>query len=744
MEAETNESDGQKIGGAVAFWIAQIDAYNKKAQKWEKRSDKIIDRYADERSVNTRAAKYNILWSNVQTLLPALYDKAPNPNVERRFQDDDDLGLLAAQVLERSVSYFVKSDDFDDCMRQTVLDRLLPGRGTAWVRYVPNIQDVTQLTDDTQVSEAVQSMELYGEDVIVDYVHWKDFGHTIGKTWQEVRAVWRSVPMDRKALQARFGEELGSQIPLNAKRDDVEGSTDDTTAMIYEIWDKKTKKAFWIHRDWPTPLDERDDPLKLKGFFPCPKPLYATLTNKSLIPIPDYTLYQDQALELDNLTSRIDLITKALKVAGVYDASAEGVQSLLSEAVENKLVPVENYAIMGEKGGLKGVISLLPVQEIAGVLMQLYDARERVKQDLYEITGMSDIIRGASNANETATAQQIKGQYASLRLGYMQRDVARFSRDLVKIMAEIISEHFSLETIKNISGVKLLTGQEKQMAMMAAQSGQQLPPQMADLMNKPTWDDVFNLLKNDQMRCFRVDIETDSTIKADQEAEKQSRIEFLGAVGGFMQQAAVSPPDLQPLLMQMLMFGVRGFRAGRELETEFKAAFDTIKKKAEQPQIDPAAAEQQMKMQAEAQAAQVEAQKTQIEAQIAEAEMMLKKLELDLKAKELELKQADTVQKYQLEREKIASTEKQALLAARQSSPDGIIADDLETATQSPLMVVAEMLKANSEQTNAALVQMAQMQNQNMQNMVAVLTQPKEVVRGPDGKILGVKTAGIE
>lgn len=661
-----------EVSSTVSFWVSQIDAYNKKAAKWYKKADKITKRYMDERDMDPNATKYNILWSNIQTLLPALYDKAPNPNVERRFQDDDQLGLVSSQILERSVSYFVKSDDFDDCMKQSVLDRLLAGRGTAWVRYVPNIQTVesnplheekenaSQLTDDINgEGEEQLNQELYGEDVVVDYVHRKDFGHTVAKTWQEVRAVWRCVYMDREALKDRFKD--GATISLNAK---AEGGDEPTRAEVYEIWDKKERKAIWIHRDTPQPLDERDDPLKLKNFFPCPKPIYATLSNDSLIPTPDYVQYQDQAKELDNLTFRISLITEALKIAGVYDASAQGLQSLLTSSNENKLIPVDNFSVMGQNGGLKGVVSFLPIQEIASVLISLYEAREKVKADLYEITGMSDIVRGASNPNETATAQQIKGQYASLRLGNMQKDVARFSCDIVRIMAEIIAEHFSIDTIKQISGVKLLTNMEKQQALMMAQQGQQPNEKFTEMMNKPSWEDVEVLLKDDKMRCFRVDIETDSTIKGDQEAEKKSRIEFIGAVGSFLQQAVAAPQDLQPLVMETLLFGIRGFKVGRELENTFKATIDKIKKTAEQPQqADPA----QAKMQAEQQAGQLELQKMQFEAQAAQAQnqhdmqftqmkaeldkqtsevdLALKQADLELKKIDLEIKRLDVASK---------------------------------------------------------------------------------------------------
>ena len=654
-------SEEQKVSKDVAFWVQEIETYESQFAEWEKRSKKIIDRYADERNQKgKKEARFNILWSNIQTLHPAIYANPPTPNVDRRFDNDDDLGRYAALVLERAVSYYVKNDLFDKVMKQATLDRLLPGRGTSWVRYCPVFEEKFQVTDD----ESGEDYDLISEDVVPDYVHWTDFGHTWARTWQEVRAVWRRVYMSRSELVKRFAE-AGQEIPLDA---DIKGKNGENVksnkkACIYEIWDKKKKKAYWLHKNMPEFLDEQEDPLGLKDFFPCPEPIYATLSNDNLIPTPDYVQYQDQAIELDMLTARIASITKSIKVAGCYDASAEGVERLLGEGMENKLVPVKQWAVLGGGNGLPGVISLLPMAEIMTVLQGLYQSREQVKNDLYEITGISDIVRGQTSASETATAQQIKGQFATLRLDHNQKNVARFSKDLVVIMTEIIANHFSIETIKQVSGVKLMTAQEKQMIQMQMQQSEQmqqpmeLPEDIEEMINLPTWEEIEGLIRDNTARSFRIDIETDSTIKTDQDSEKQSRIEFLGAVSGFMREAVNVPPELRELSMELLMFGVKGFKISRELETTFESSMREIKKKEEQPQQQPdpeqikAQAEQQrtqsemqmqeMKMKGDFELAQLKAQadlsKAQSELQIKQIDAQIK--QMDLRMKELELQE---------------------------------------------------------------------------------------------------------
>lgn len=491
-----------------ARWVAEIMLYEKEAQDWEKRARDICRRYKDKRNpTEEKLARFNILWSNIQTLLPSVYAKNPKTNIDRSFKDKDPIGRVTADVLERSVSYFVSSESFGRAMRQAVLDRLLSGRGDVWVRYEPYFKDAevqgneevrgegTQITDDSypEVEEPLQ--EVYFEKVCFDYVHWEDIGHTIARTEEEVRAKWRRVYMDREELMERFGEELGSQVPLDyspRNLNDEKVADDLKKASIYEIWHEKKKEVIWLHKSFPEILDKRPDPLGLADFYCCPVSLLATTANDSLLPVPDYTQYQDQALELDRLTSRIASITRALKVAGVCDASAQGVERLLAEGVENQLIPVDQWAVHSEKGGLKGVMDLMPMLDIAQTLLALYQARDKVKQDLYEVNGIADIIRGSSDPDETAAAQKIKGDFASVRLRFIQDRVQEFARDLVRISAQLIAKHFSIETIKKISGVSLLTNQEKallqqymQMQAQQAQQQQMLMQQQQQMAQQP-------------------------------------------------------------------------------------------------------------------------------------------------------------------------------------------------------------------------------------------------------------------
>jgi hypothetical protein len=732
----------------VQFWCEQIAIYDKGFQQWKDGGDKIVKRYKNnKKGANNTKSGFNILWSNVQTLAPALYAKPPIPNVDRRFEDEDKVGTTAARVLERAVSYYVDADLFDSVMSQVVKDRLLPGRGVSWVRYVPNFKDPKvegnedvkkegpEVTDDTVKGSESDIPELYAEDVVADYVHWKDFGHTWARTWEEVRGVWRIVYMSREEMKKR-GFPDWKDIPLEKEKEDTEEKQGEAKAIIYEIWDKVKKEAIWLHKGMEKEQDRRPDPLGLKDFFPCPKPLYATLANDNLIPTPDFRQYEDQARELDDITNRIASIQKSLKVIGVYDASAQALDRLLSEGNDNTMIPVEQWAVFGEKGGLKGAVDFFPLDMVAAVLVQLYEVREKVKQDLYEITGISDIIRGATDPNETLGAQELKGKFATLRMDNEQKDVARFSRDLVRIFAEIIAEHFSLETIKQICGIKLMTGAEKQQAQaqlkqaaaMAQQTGQEPPPMpegLEELLDSPTWEEVEALLRDDIQRCFRISIETDSTIKQDQEAEKAARIELVGQVGAYLEKAALLPPTLQPLAAELLQFGVKGFKISRELETTFDLALKKLAKQAEAPpQPDP----EQMK---------VEADMKNDEDQ--------RGLERDKMGQEKYL--AD--QNFALEQEKLgvekakikADVDKTRIDAKTKVSPDVAMSDnELQDEGPSPM---ERIMAQFAQMMLQGFQQIAQQQAQGNQAVIQAIAAPRttEIVRDNQGRIAaGVST----
>lgn len=598
--AETREDFGSGVEGQLSYFLAEINAYEREVSAWHKRGEKINKRYMDERPESNQDPRFNVLWSNIETMRPAIYAATPKPEVTRRFGDRHPAARVASMVLERALTVSLDEYDFDAMLEQVLTDRLLPGRGQAWVRY--------------QVDD-----EGYGEEhVYCDYLHWKDFGHTTARVWSEVEGVWRRVFMTRDQLVKRFGEEIGKAVPLDHKPphlhdDDATGPENEVwaKATVYEFWHKPSSKVLWIAKSYDKgPLDTKDDPLGLRNFFPCPRPMYATKTTDNLVPQPDFKIYQDQADEIDDLTGRIHKLQDALRVVGIYDASKEGVQRMLNDGVDNTLIPIEDWNVFADGGGIRGYTDFLPLDQVINALNACYQARDRVMQELYEMTGLSDIIRGASDARETAKAQGIKAQWGSLRVRDKQRDMQRFARDVIRIKAEIIAEHFSPKTLAVMSNVQGITNDET------------------------VFIEAIKLLRDDKLRGFIIDIETDSTIEPDEQAEKQSRNEFLQVFFESLRQAmqiVSGAPEMAPMMKDALLFSVRGFRAGRQLEEAIEESMDNAIKAANQRQQQPPPPDPKV----------VETQgKLKLSAQETAQEGTLKKQEMDQNAK-LEVRQQD-------------------------------------------------------------------------------------------------------
>jgi len=652
MYDETGAYEGEDVG---PYWHDQIEAAIKIFDKWEKRGQKVVKRYRDERdAIEMPRMKFNILWSNIQVLYPALYGRQAKPEVSRRYMDQDPVGRLASTMLERVMEYeTTQFGDFDAAMSGAVQDRLLPGRGTAWIRYEPVIVNETPEVegemerDESQVYNTIEdpTERIDAAHSPIDYVYWADFLHSPARTWDEVWWVARAVYMTKEEGVERFGD-VFKNVSLTSSNTDMDGKnpmtakmTYDKKAMIYEIWNKRTAKVCWIAKGYPQALDERDDPLELDEFFPCPKPLMATTTTGTMIPVPDYCEYEDQAQELDNLTQRIYLLTKACKAVGVFNAEFKELARMFSEGVDNKLFPVTAWAAMSEKGGLKGAIDMMDTSQIIITLRELYSAREQVKQSIYEIMGISDILRGSSKAQETLGAQQLKANFGSLRLKSSQGDVAKFATDIFKLKAQVICKFYPPELIVEMSGVmNTPDGQDPQMLQAALQ-----------------------MLSNSTIRDFHIAVEADSLAQIDEQAEKQGAQEAIGAIGAFLREAipmVTQAPDTLPMVSEMLLFLVRRYRAGRSLESAVEKAMKALQDKADAAKQQPKQPNpEMMQMQAEQQAeqmrmqaqAQTEQMKMQAQAQTEQMKMQAQaQIEQGKAQLEMQMQQAKTQAEMQL------------------------------------------------------------------------------------------------
>ncbi len=528
----------------VKNWLTAIEMAGKEEEPWRKNAKIALDRYAAEEGSGSK--NYNILFANTQTKTPALYNSEPSPDVRRRFAEDDQSGEQLATMLERAL--FIQSElyDFDGCMKSAVKDRELQGRGVSLVRMVKG--------------------DAGSKHVECEAVQWDDFRIGPAKLWKDVPWIairWKYTRDELVALSPK----IGAEVTLDCVVGDAPAGkeTSDLPDMfkrgeVWEIWDRQERKVYFIAKSYTdAPLATTPDPYRLRDFFPVPRPLYSVDRTHTLKPVCEFMLWKPLADEMDEITKRISGIVKVMKLRGLYNGALESIVKKMGDLEDGQLAAADDPARTLQGGDIEKAIWLWPVEKAIQVVQGLYEARDQAKQTIYEITGVADILRGSTNPNETLGAQQLKAQWGSLRLQDAQREVQRYARDLYRMMADLMAELM-------------------EPAELVAMTGIQIDPQGAAL------------LKKDLQREFAIEIETDSTIRADLARAQENISGFVTGFGTFIQavgpavQAGYMPAEAAVGLLQAF---ARNFKLGREAETVMDEWKKFLEQKAQQPPAPP-------------------------------------------------------------------------------------------------------------------------------------------------------------
>lgn len=641
----------RKEDPAVVAWIAEIQASEKREKDFRKEARDIVKIYEGGESARDQ---FNILYANTETLSPALYNSTPRPLVKRRFNEADPLAKAASQVVQRTLAYTLDDNlaefpTFDSLIEASVLQALVPGRGLIRYDYEAKFEEVPEVSEPASSDEAAEAPEpkapaeqrVASEAVAGTFVPWDRFAHGYGKTWEDVPWIGYQLFMTQEEIKKTFPDTY--QL-LEAKEisvtDDRYNSLEDSLkgvrlVEVWQIWDKSSLMVYHVAKTLPEQFLKapEPDPYGLSGFFNCAKPLMLFNTISELQPVPLYRMYKKQAEELNNVTVRIGKLVQALKVRGFYDSTISGIEKIF-EAEDNTLLPMDNAAAMyGTSGaGLDKALLLIPIEKLVTVLQQLLTHRQQVKQVIYEITGIADIMRGVSQASETLGAQELKNQWGTLRLKRFQRRVALFVRHNLRLIAELSVTRLAPETLGQMTGLNFPTGEQKQQAQVLVQTlqmqGQQPDPQALEILQKPSWDELLQLLQNDIQRSFRIDIEANSTLDAEATEDKQDIQELLGAISQFF--AAIGPQVESGVLpfdvaKGMLIALSRRYRLGADFEEELG------KMQAPQPKADPKDALAKLEMQAKQEEMQHEKQMREMDMQFRQAEHQMNLQELQQK-----------------------------------------------------------------------------------------------------------------
>lgn len=740
VQALTTPADIEKSpAGVVKRWLAELAVADRAEKDWRKQAKELWELYEGGRK---KDHAFNIFWANTDTLAPALYNSTPQPDVRRRFRDADPLGKAVSQVTERALAYEVDAYDFDAELCATVLDFLVTGRGVVRVVYEPRFVGAAEspgediaAAEGELAPEAAPSPERVSErSVRCEAVQWDDFRRGPGKTWGEVPWIAFRHDFTQDMALEKFGPEIAARLKYSEGRDTDDLATDPAvkeifkTAEVWEIWDKDTRQAHFIA---PTlkdgPCLTAPDPLQLRDFFPMPRPAYAVPSNRTLVPIPLYRLYEEQAKELDRVSARINKITAAMKVRGAYSANMPELANLFS-ADDRAMIPVQNVSELASVGGLDKAIWMMPIERLREVLDGLYLARDQIKAAIYELTGISDIVRGATDAQETAAAQKLKSKWSTLRLQKMQREIQRTARDLFRLKAEVIAEQYPVETLAQITNLQFPTMQQQaqaqQVAMVAQAQGAQPPPEVVEALQSPTWEQIGVVMRSDKLREYRIDVETDSTVAETIDRDMEGLREVIGSVGEVLAGVAQGLPV--EVGKEVALAVVRRARLGHAVEDALEQFQGSPLQGPAIEQQLAAAAEQAVETVQQTGAQAIEAGAQQIQAVVDQAGQQAALVAQDLQMRQTEHGQAIAA---------LTATVQQLLGGLAQTAQAIAVNEQTTTAMMTTVQASLDSVAAAVAGVANALEQVAVGQ----QSVIQAVERPKQVefTRGRDGRISG-------
>ena len=573
----------------IERWLKKIEAAEKKYEDYHKLVEEIRAYYKNDKKKN----KQNIFWASVETLKPFLYFKQPKVYVERKEKVSDPVQSTACQILEKALEWDIGQFDFDGVIKYARNDYLLGGMGLLYEQYEPTFTKIEQEVVSENGIEITQAEILDSEQVNTVYIDPVDFIADSEKVgiWEDVTWVARKIHMTKKEVVEQFGEQVREFFVETDDEEDLQKNT-----VVYEIWDKTSRSIKYICKDYELDfLKETGDLLKLQGFFPMPKPIMATTTNDSIVPVPDYSEIKPMLDELDGITERMKKTMQAIKVSGCYDNSFSQLGNILNKDVT--LVSINDFTKLKENGGIAGIIDFMPIAQYIQSLEALAQRKAELVTQIYEVTGVSDIMRGNSDPNETATAVTKKTNFGTLRNQDRQNDMQRFITDLLKIKAEIICEQFAPETLANF-----VKNVDPQIAMAA-----------------------IELLKTDKMRGMLLGIETDSSFNQSEEAQKvNDAVTLIHTMVTNAFQVVSAQPLLLPLYRQMIETVVVTLPNARQYEPVIDEVFNKIQQQLSEPQPEQPDPEM-LKVQQQGQKNQQEFAIKQEQNRIKQEELALKK-----------------------------------------------------------------------------------------------------------------------
>ena len=680
------------------WWKNEITRAEERRKKFIEAAEESIRVYNAQKQVgvlNDAERRLNVWWYCTNTLLPAYYSSTPKAEVNLRKRSGSLPYELGSVVLERNAQYAMDVHfDFDKIGYQAALQFLLTGQAVLWARYVAEFETAYEeyavirdskgkLIDiegndyegeEEELEEreggiligGMQVQKKTSEKAIIEVVQYNDYYCNDARSEAEIEWQARKAFLDRSQAESMFGPEIADQLTYDsfpevikkdiARQDDrYEGK-----AELYEIWDRPSRKVYWLQKGGDKTLIETSEPpIRFEKFFPC-SVIRQSADPDSVIPVSDYSHVKDQILEVERLTTRIHAVTQAIRTNSLYDATLGNQVEMLMTG-DLKLIPVTNWPSYKQRGGLANGIESMNIEPYINALNILQGARQNALQQLYETLKVSDLLRGTSEQYKSATANRLENQWSSMGLIVRQNMFAKFVSDSISNLATIIAEVFEPETIFDVADADALIEPTlppppppppAPEPMPQDETGMMPPmPEMAPPM-PPPYDpleeidrvkgQILEILRDDKKRSYRIQIATDSMMAIDQQQQQQEATMLIQTAGSFFDQMRGLIDQYPPLIdfsISLFQNMIKRYKGGKEIDGLFTKALTQIgeisKAKEEAAKQPPPPDPVMQEMQARMQIAQIE---SQARLQVTQMEMQDKSTKNQLSYQDQQLK----------------------------------------------------------------------------------------------------------
>ena len=514
-------------------------------------------------------------------------------------------------------------------------------------------------------------VHIASQDIKCDYLKYNEYLCSSAEKEQDVWWVARRHLLTRNDIYERFGYSADDN-ELSYKPDDSD-ETAQKRAEVWEIWDKADKHRIFImlgHAQKAL-LEDTEDPYTLDSFFPCDCLTFVTEEN-SVVPVAEYMLYEKQADSLEKVCKKISDNQRSVKYVGVVGSQDKSLAQDIARAKDGDVLSLP--VVSDIQGNVNNMIGTVPIDPVVNLLNTLEAQKAQTIQNIYELTGISDIMRGATDPRETAKAQQIKGVFGSLRFQDRQKQVQNHRRNIYRIIAEIIAEHYDINTIYEMTGIILPRADQKaqiEAQVKALQAQQvQIPPALQEqyklMEENPTWEEVLEVLRSDKLRNYTVEIETTATAFDNKEELTEAINNLTNTYVNMCQLAAtLNSPELIKGFIPVIKMNLSNCRVSssiaRQLEEAIDGAYREMNDKLNAPQ--PPTPEQ-MKINADMQLqqaklnndSQLEMKRLEVELAKINGEHQYKQEEIAIKKQEADRKDRELDAQIFLEQEKLNTT----------------------------------------------------------------------------------------